>query len=313
MQFPALSDALRLDRLRPPTGKVRMVLDTDTYNEIDDQFALVHALLSPAQLSVEAVYAAPFFNSRSSGPADGMAKSYEEILRVLARLDVSPDGFAFRGSAGYLPERGRPCVSDAAEDLVAKALRAGDDPLYVVAIGAITNVASAILLRPEIVERIVVVWLGGQPLHWPTAREFNLQQDPHASRLLLDCGVPLVQIPCSGVSSHLLTTVPEIERYVEGQGAIGDYLASIFKAYHADHFAWSKVIWDIAGIAWLLDASWVPTEVVHSPILTDQLTWSLDRSRHLVRFATNVKRDPIFRDLFTKVAQAAPHKRVGAP
>ena len=313
MQFPLLSDALRLDRLRPPTGKVRMVLDTDTYNEIDDQFALVHALLSPEQMSVEAVYAAPFFNSRSTGPAEGMEKSYEEILRVLDRLGVAADGLAFRGSAGYLPERGRPCVSDAAEDLVARALRAEDAPLYVVAIGAITNVASAILLRPEIVERIVVVWLGGQPLHWPTAREFNLQQDPHASRLVLDCGVPLVQIPCSGVSSHLLTTVPEIERYVEGQGAIGDYLAGIFKAYHADHFAWSKVIWDIAGIAYLINSSLVPTELVHSPILTDQLTWSVDRSRHSVRFATHVKRDPIFRDLFTKVAQAAPHKREGAP
>jgi len=313
VQFPLLSDALRLDRLRPPKGKARMVLDTDTYNEIDDQFALVHALLSPEQLSVEAVYAAPFFNSRSTGPADGMEKSYEEILRVLARIGVSPDGFAFRGSAGYLPDRARPCPSDAAQDLVERALRAGDAPLYVVAVGAITNVASAILIEPAIVERIVVVWLGGQPLHWPTAREFNLQQDPHASRLILDCGVPLVHIPCSGVSSHLLTTVPEIERYVEGQGAIGDYLAGIFRAYHADHFAWSKVIWDIAGIAWLLDSSWVPTELVHSPILTDQLTWSVDRSRHFVRFATHVKRDPIFRDLFAKLAQAAPDKGKGAP
>jgi purine nucleosidase len=304
MPFPALSEALRFDRLRPPTGKARMVLDTDTYNEIDDQFALVHALLSPEKLGFEAVYAAPFFNSRSSGPADGMEKSYEEILRVLDRLGVASDGFAFRGSAGYLPGRDEPRESDAAHDLVARAM-GGDAPLYVVAIGAITNVASAILIEPAIIERIVVVWLGGQPLHWPSAREFNLQQDPHASRLALDCGVPLVHIPCSGVSSHLLTTVAEIERYVEGQGAIGDYLATIFKAHHADHFAWSKVIWDIAGIAWLLDASWVPTEVVHSPMLTDQLTWSVDRSRHFIRFATYVHRDPIFRDLFTKLARRA--------
>ncbi|HPD16246.1 MAG TPA: nucleoside hydrolase [Planctomycetota bacterium] len=306
MGFPTLSDARRLERLRPPSGKVRMVLDTDTYNEIDDQFAVVHALLSPERLSVEAIYAAPFFNPRSSGPADGMEKSYDEILRVLARLGVAHEGFAFRGSAGYLPGRDQPRESDAAKDLVAKALRAGgDEPLYVVAVGAITNVASAILLEPAIIERIVVVWLGGQPLHWPTAREFNLQQDLHASRLILDCGVPLVQIPCSGVSSHLLTTVAEIERYVAGQGAIGDYLADIFKAYHADHFAWSKVIWDIAGIAWLLDGSWVPTELVHSPILTDQVTWSEDRSRHFVRFATHVRRDPVFRDLFTKLARRA--------
>ena len=40
-----------------PNEKVRMVLDTDTYNEIDDQFALVYALLCPEKLNVEAVYA----------------------------------------------------------------------------------------------------------------------------------------------------------------------------------------------------------------------------------------------------------------
>ena len=48
-----LNEATRLARLDPPTGKVSMVLDTDTYNEIDDQFAVVHALLSPDQLGPE--------------------------------------------------------------------------------------------------------------------------------------------------------------------------------------------------------------------------------------------------------------------
>ena len=60
MTFPDLSDAFRLQRLQPPLGKARMVLDTDTYNEIDDQFALVYALLSPQELAVEAIYARHF-------------------------------------------------------------------------------------------------------------------------------------------------------------------------------------------------------------------------------------------------------------
>ena len=57
MTFPALSNEFLLQRLQFPTKKVRMVLDTDTYNEIDDQFALVYAAL-PEKLNVEAVYAA---------------------------------------------------------------------------------------------------------------------------------------------------------------------------------------------------------------------------------------------------------------
>ncbi|MBN1815087.1 MAG: nucleoside hydrolase [Anaerolineae bacterium] len=304
MKFPVITDALRLERLEPPSGKVSMVLDTDTYNEIDDQFALVHALLSPDRLDVEAVYAAPFHNDRSTGPGDGMEKSYGEILRLLDRLDISPDGFAFRGSSGFLPDWDHPYRSEAALDLVERAL-ATDAPLYVAAIGAITNVASAILIESAIIERIVVVWLGGHARHWPHTREFNLKQDIQAARLVFDCGVPLVRIPCLGVASHLLTTLSEIERYVQGRGAIGDYLAEIFRAYYKDHYARSKVIWDVAAIAYLLDADWVPTDLVHSPIVTDQATWSFDPSRHLIRCARSVDRDAIFKDLFTKLERYA--------
>ena len=303
--FPPISAALRAERLEPPTGTVRMVLDTDTYNEIDDQFAVVYALLSPERLDVEALYAAPFQNNRSSGPADGMEKSCEEILRVTDRLGIGPAGGVFRGSPGFLPDWEHPFRSEASADLVERAMGGGDEPLYVAAVGAITNVASAILIEPAIIGRIVVVWLGGQPLHWPSAREFNLGQDPHASRVMFDSGVPLVHIPCSGVASHLLTSLAELEGCCAGHGAIGDYLVEIFREYHADHFAWAKEIWDIAAIAWLLDGSWVPSELVHSPVLTEGLTWSVDHSRHLVRVATLVHRNPIFRDLFTKLARFA--------
>ncbi|MBT4981166.1 MAG: nucleoside hydrolase [Gemmatimonadetes bacterium] len=303
MEFPQLDPALMLERLAPPTGKVRMVLDTDTYNEIDDQFAVVQALLSPDRLAVEAIYAAPFDNNRSSGPGDGMEKSYEEILRLLDRLDVAPDGFVFRGSTNIL--RGEESLeSEAVDDMIAKS-KEGDSPLYVVAIGAITNVASALLKDPSIIERIVVVWLGGHAHSWPTAHEFNLQGDLKAAQVVFDSGVPFVQIPCNPVASHLLTTLAELDRFVKGKGAIGDYLVDIFTAYSKDHFAYSKVVWDISAIAWLLDASWVPSDVVHSPILTDQHTWSHKPSRHFMRVANTVRRDAIFRDLFEKLEQRA--------
>ena len=94
-KYAPISEEQRIRMLAPPTNRpVRMVLDTDTFNEIDDQFAVVYALISP-ELDVRAVYAAPFHNSRSSGPGDGMEKSYEEILRILSRLDKKSEGFAF--------------------------------------------------------------------------------------------------------------------------------------------------------------------------------------------------------------------------
>lgn len=306
MNFPILSNEQLLRRLEPPTGRVRMVLDTDTYNEIDDQFAVAMALLAPEKLQVDALYAAPYFNNRSTGPGDGMEKSYEEILRLTARLHVPSDGLVFRGSTTYLTGREQPEHSPAAVDLIQKALAAPDDePLYVVAIGAITNVASALLIEPEILKKIVVVWLGGQPHSLHFAREFNLQQDPRASQLIFDCGVPLVQIPCIGAASHLLTTVPELEANLKGRNPISDFLFERFCEYHQDHFAWGKEIWDISAIAYLLDESWTPTVVVPSPILTDELTWKADPNRHAIRMAWFVRRNPIFGDLFTRLQNFA--------
>ena len=228
--YPVISEGQRIKMLKPPEGRpVRMVLDTDTYNEIDDQFALVYALIS-AELDVEAVYAAPFHNSRSTGPKDGMEKSYEEILRILDKLDRSAEGFAFKGSTSYLKDPKNPERSDAALDLIRRAKKSSpDDPLYVVPVGAITNVSSAILIDPSIIKNIVVVWLGGNGHNWPHQREFNFRQDLNASRVIFDSGVPFVQCPCTPVVTHFRTTVPEMERYVGGRGPIGDYLLDIFK------------------------------------------------------------------------------------
>ncbi len=305
-KFPAVSEAQRIAMLQPPTERpVRMVLDTDTYNEIDDQFAVVYALISP-ELDVQAVYAAPFTNKRSTGPGDGMEKSYEEILRVLSRLDKEPADFAFKGSSRYLTDLKKPEKSPAVLDLIERAKKSSpEDPLYVVAVGAITNVSNALVIEPSIVRNIVVVWLGGNGHHWAHQQEFNYRQDLKASRTIFNSGVALVQLPCTPIVTHFTTTVPEMERYVAGQGAIGDYLLEIFKDYRKDHFGWSKVLWDMTAVAWVIDARWCPSDLVHSPIVTDNYTLSFDQSRHLIRTVKHIHRDPIYRDFFTKLKKRA--------
>jgi hypothetical protein len=95
------------------TEPLRAVLDTDTFNEIDDQFAVVYALLSPSEIRLEALYAAPFHNARSTGPSDGMVKSYEEIRRLLDRLP-GPHPPVLHGSHSWLPA----APSPASEDLI---------------------------------------------------------------------------------------------------------------------------------------------------------------------------------------------------
>lgn len=281
-----------------------MVLDTDTFNEIDDQYAVAHAVASPDRMDVEALYAAPFTNSRSTGPADGMEKSYDEIHRLLGLMKLENKPPVFKGATRYLdvnaPER--TAVTD---DLIARAMRHGpeDPPLYVVAIGAITNIATALLLEPRLVERIVVVWLGGHAFNWPDAREFNLFQDVPAARVILDSGAPLVLLPCMGVVDRLTTTIPELNACLAGRSKLADYLVEITRNYNrSGRPIWSKVIWDVAATAWLVNPAWVPTYLAPSPLLSTDGHWSFNPVRHFIRVAREVRRDEIFIDVFNKVA-----------
>ncbi len=302
--FPNLTENFRLNRLKPPSEKVRMVLDTDTYNEIDDQFALAYAYLSKDKISLEAIYAAPFKNRRSESPADGMEKSYLEIERLLSLLGESSENFAYRGSDRYLETETDPVISDAALDLVDKAIKSSpDNPLYVVPIGCLTNIASAILINPEIIRNIVVVWLGGNGLNWPDQKEFNLMQDVKAARVVLNSGVPLVILPCKPVVSHFHTTIPELGHYLKGKNKLSDYLFENVAEFNSSREVWSKVIWDVTAVAWLVNPSWIQTDIVHSPVLTDQVTYSFDNSRHFIRVATFLNRDAIFKDLFNKLTK----------
>lgn len=298
-----LSESHRLAMLAPTAGKRRIVIDTDTFNEIDDQFAIVHALLSPESVTVEAIYAAPFINETTGDPGHGMELSYQEILALLERLSIPHEGLVHRGVTRYVGPQKKAVDAPAVDDLIARARRSSpDDPLHVVAIGAISNVASALLAAPDIIDRIVVVWLGGHAIDWQHQAEFNLEQDVGGVQVLFDSGVPLVLVPCEGVTSILHSTVPEIERYVEPQGEIGRFLAMRFKSYSDDHVGWAKEIWDMGATAWALDPAWAPSVLMPTPVLTDDMHYVLDRSRHLMRYVYTVNRNPIMQDFIGKLA-----------
>lgn len=346
--------------LQFPTEEiVDAVIDTDAYNEVDDQFAIAWALRSPERINVEAVYAAPFCTQAigklmaapgrkpprltremlGSGvhfadtPAEGMELSYQEILHLFDLLDISSAGRVFRGSAAYIedsPDR-KPVESEAARDLIRRAMaRPEGKRLYVLAIGAITNVASALMLEPAIASKITVVWLGGQPPYFKNGMEFNLIQDMPASQHLLDCGVPLVLIPCQGVASHLAVTAPELEARLMGRSKAGDYLgqivldalkpvpegrpmmksytggmddvpAEVCRQYPAKASARSRIVWDISTVGYVMDPNWTISSLTPAPILRDDMTWDHDESRHPIRLCYHVSRDPMFGDLFIKL------------
>ena len=236
-----------------------------------------------------------------------MEKSYQEILNILTLMGKDElKKSVYKGSTGYLPDEETAVESPAAADLAARAMNyTPEKPLYVLAIGAITNVASAILKNPDIIDLIVIVWLGGNALHWPENKEFNLYQDVAAARIIFECGAALVQLPCSGVVSEVTTTGPELDAYLKGKKRLCDYLVSTTKTEGrrcSNELAWSRVIWDITTVAWLLDERFMEDYLMPSPIPEYDGHYSVDPKRHLMRYVYHVNRDKVFSDLFTKLA-----------
>ena len=85
-------------------GVKKIILDTDTYNEIDDQFALAWAVLSD-KIDLLSVNAAPFLNNRSVSPEDGMEKSYNEIMRIMELIAPEKKPPVYRGSTVFLADK----------------------------------------------------------------------------------------------------------------------------------------------------------------------------------------------------------------
>jgi len=299
-----------LKNLEVPTGKIDVVLDTDAYNEIDDQFAISYMLRSPEKLNVRAILAAPFFNAKSTSPEDGMERSYDEILKILhlAGADALKE-HVLRGSRTYLPNEKEPVDSPAARALVELAAEyTTEHPLYVVAIGAITNVASALLMDPSLKERIVLVWLGGHSINNPDNAEFNLKQDVAAARIVFGCGVPLVQLPCTGVVSTFTVSGPELEYWLAGKNPLSDYLArnTINEANsYAAGRPWTRVIWDVTAIGWLLNEKdcFMRSRLIPSPIPEYDNHYAFDPRRHFIRYVYSIQRDRLMQDLFEKLTR----------
>lgn len=294
----------RMKNLSVPEGKIDVILDTDAYNEVDDQYAISYLIKSKEKLNVKAIYAAPFSNGNYT-TEEGMEASYNEInnLLTLAGEDVP----VFKGSTTYLPDKQTPVFSEAARDLADRIEKySPKKPLYIVAIGAITNIASAYFLNPKLAENAVVVWLGGHAHHYKNTREYNLIQDVDAARVLMECGVPFVQLPCMGVVDSFRISKPELEYWLKGKNPLCDYLVS-HTVEAAESYAkgtsWTRVIWDVTAVAWLLndDDRFMESRVIPTILPNYDDTYDFNSSGHPMRYVYYIKRDELMTDLVKKI------------
>ena len=357
--FPVINKKKMNHLLSLPKGTNRMILDTDTANEIDDQFALAWTLLSKDKIDLVGVTAEPYSfqhhrddllktenllrdNKKNfekndlklieeyqgwvegllsndikpselyfDTPEEGVEKSYKEILNIFSIMNENPNNKVFRGSPGYLESYNTPIKSDSSEFIINEALKNDDKPLYISAIGCLTNIASAMLIEPKIISNIVIVWTSGFPSRslQNNTPSLNLVQDKLASQLLFDCGVANVYLPGYHIGAQLTLSLPDMDKWVKDKGAIGNYLYYLYtnnpihKQRGIIDQTWrSWVIWDMINIAWMINPDWVPTSILESPVLDDNLYWQNPGNRHIMREAYSVNRDAIFYDFFKKIS-----------
>ena len=217
---------IRTDRVK------KVIVDTDTFNEMDDQYAVAYAVASP-KLDVLAINAAPFHNGRSTSFEDGMEKSYGEILRVLDAIGKTGVCPVFKGSRTRIsddPALG-PVDSPAARAII-KFANETDEPIYILALGAITNVASALLLDPSIADKVAVVWLGGHCIDNGACDEFNLVQDYAAGQHLVNSGAGYVMLPAWGHGTSALAITLDDLKTIDGGGRGAEFFRKTLPEEH---------------------------------------------------------------------------------
>ena len=289
---------MSLSYMVPENKKLRVIIDTDAACEADDPFAIAHALMCK-KLEVKAIFAEQFGN-----PAT-MKMSYDEIIRVLEAMDLSVP--VFMGEEGKLSAVAGKQISEAAKFLIEEAKREDDKPLFVLCLGASTNVASAIRSCPEIISKLTVVWIGGQNPDgfFENHREFNAGNDIEAVNIVVSSGVEFWQIP-NNVYGSMKIGIAELQRKVSPCGKIGKHLYENLVNYNVSKYAgwtagesWSLGDSPAVGVA--LDPNCGHYTYREAPIFNEDTTYRFEAGRPMIRVYKSIDSRFILEDFICKL------------
>ena len=282
----------------PDSKKVRVIIDTDAACEADDPFAIAHALMCQ-KFIVKGILAEHFDCEGST------RRSYDEICTILDAMNLSVP--VFMGAETKLADNTMAELSPASDFLVKEALREKDKPLYVLCIGAITNVAAAIQACPDVTSRMTVVWIGGQSYNGPVAgdREYNAGNDVDAINLVLDSGVDFWQIP-RDVYGSMRISLAEIQTHIAPHGRIGRHLFENMVAYNqSEHAGWtageSWTLGDSPAVGVVLDPDCGKYRIAEAPIVNPDTTYRFEKGRHRIRVYTSIDSRFILEDLIARL------------
>jgi len=270
----------------PPEGKLRILIDADAACEVDDQYAIALALLSPERFHIEGFVGAHFGDS---GGPEGIEKSVAEINTVLAKAGLAGKYPVKRGSHPFRysqvpePSEGVDFIIDRAMDL------AKSERLWVVSLGACTDLAAAWLKEPRIKDRIIAFWHGRT--QWPDkCWNFNAYNDIKAVRILFQSDLPLVLFD---TGTDLVCPMEEARERIRPYGELGRYLYEI-RFRSPGYQSPKKGFFDLGDIAALVNPSMAQFEVTHAPSVNWDMLYDHQKIHGRMVRVHSIDRDKTF-------------------
>ncbi len=312
----------------PFEKRKRVIVHSDLKNEADDQYALMHHLLSPSEevLGVIAGHFEWFPRLAEECAAKGetgrfgddllsmlsrrgktMEMSYKEGEKILSLAEID-DIPLFRGSRYELSAAKDLPKSDGADFIVQEAMKEDARPLYVCFLGAITDLAIAYLKEPRIAGRLTAVWIGGGA--YPQGEcEFNLCQDILAANIIFGSDIPLWQIPAN-VYRTMEVSFSELAWKVAPCGKIGKYLfeqlietSRSIRGIDKTFLPETWILGDNPTVSVLLERGDSCFDEVPAPYIQEDATYAPGkRKERVIRVYRSVNVPLAFSDLFAKLA-----------
>ena len=283
------------------TAPLRVILDCDTANEIDDQFAIAYALGSPS-LDVRGVISVQNTLIHGAGSVERYEEEAERVVALCGKAATVP---CLRGATHPMETRTLPVASEGLDFLIAEAKQG---PLTIIATGPITDVASLLLVAPEVRENLRVVWLGGFPdvatyTRWRLG-ELNGRADIAAWRVLFTQPVDLLHLPgWPGVAKLVVEYGPYIAELRALSRPIATYLADLSAVWQEQRAALGygkqmrKILWDVANVAAVINPTAVTAKPTATPTLDVAGAHDFDHPGRIVDVVTDLDAAWILADL----------------
>ena len=271
---------------RQPAGnRLRVLLDTDANNELDDQHAIAYLLFNGGVFDAEGITV-----NRTRGGGD-VTRHYAEAERVvrLANLHgkiplrLGANG-SFQEIEGHLDRPdydGAPAV----RFIIDRAHAADRRPLVLLPVGKLTNVALALKKDPSIARKVRVVWLGS---NYPDPGEYNQENDPGSLSYILEktdvpfeivtvrygkrSGTDAVRATREEIRARMPGKGPRVSPPVTGReggtyATFGDYSVALFERIQLNGNPPSRALYDMAAVAIVKNPAWATARRIPAPKL----------------------------------------------